>query len=112
MKTKTLFVPVLSLSVASLFAFMAASTSTAAPENSSDPSASTRGIEAAPVALVSAARDAGVDVANARAESHDGYMMISDNHSWVIGSDDSSSYSGASARSADFDAGICTGKVP
>lgn len=110
MKTKALFVPVLSLSIASLFAFMAAPTSTAAPENSSDPSASTRGIEAAPVALVSAARDAGVDGVNARAESHDGYMMISDNHSWVIGSDDSSSSSGASARSADFDAGICTGK--
>lgn len=35
--------------------------------------------------LLSAAYDAGIDVNGAQVESHDGYTMISENGSWVIG---------------------------
>ena len=60
--------------------------------------------------LLSAAYDAGIDVNGAQIESHDGYTMISENGSWVIGFSANPTKSSMVSSRASFDAGICTGK--
>lgn len=60
--------------------------------------------------LLSAAYEAGIDVDGARIESHDGYTMVSEDGSWIIGPSGNPKQSSISSNRSSFDAGICTGK--